>query len=174
MWWLRWWGRAPRSFAEWRSVLLRLRKGVAKTQWACRRRSPCTSSRHGEYSTTLVRHLQGSHVGCFSFALLEFTCTLLLQNILTTFVMWLNLSRLMDAVTEGHNPAPDSLWRRYSEFELLRNYLIVTYPYIVAPPLPEKRVSSVWLRFQNRVQWYSKDAPWIYILQIMSNNVWQA
>lgn len=49
----------------------------------------------------------------------------------------------MDAVAEGRNPAPDSLWRRYSEFELLRNYLIVTYPYIVAPPLPEKRVSPV-------------------------------
>lgn len=49
----------------------------------------------------------------------------------------------MDAVAEGHNPAPDCLWRRYSEFELLRNYLIVTYPYIVVPPLPEKRVSPV-------------------------------
>lgn len=48
----------------------------------------------------------------------------------------------MDAVAEGRNLAPDSLWRRYSEFELLRNYLIVCYPYIVVPPLPEKRVSS--------------------------------
>ena len=37
--------------------------------------------------------------------------------------------------------APDALWRRYSEFELLRNYLLVTYPFIVVPPLPEKRVS---------------------------------
>lgn len=51
-------------------------------------------------------------------------------------------SRPLDAVAEGRNLAPDSLWRRYSEFELLRNYLIVTYPYIVAPPLPEKRVRS--------------------------------
>lgn len=50
--------------------------------------------------------------------------------------------RPMDAVAEGRNPAPDSLWRRYSEFELLRSYLVVTYPYIVVPPLPEKRVSS--------------------------------
>lgn len=37
-------------------------------------------------------------------------------------------------------PAPDTLWRRYSEFELLRTYLLVTYPYIIVPPLPEKRV----------------------------------
>uniref|UniRef100_A0A8B9Z8A7 Sorting nexin 4 n=1 Tax=Buteo japonicus TaxID=224669 RepID=A0A8B9Z8A7_9AVES len=38
----------------------------------------------------------------------------------------------------------DSLWRRYSEFELLRNYLSVTYPHIVVPPLPEKRADFVW------------------------------
>lgn len=52
-------------------------------------------------------------------------------------------SRPMDALAEGRSLAPESLWRRYSEFELLRNYLIVTYPYIVAPPLPEKRVGSL-------------------------------
>lgn len=34
-----------------------------------------------------------------------------------------------------------SLWRRYSEFELLRRYLAATYPECVIPPLPEKRVS---------------------------------
>lgn len=32
-----------------------------------------------------------------------------------------------------------ALWRRYSEFELLRNFLLANYPYIVLPPLPEKR-----------------------------------
>jgi sorting nexin-4 len=37
-----------------------------------------------------------------------------------------------------------SLWRRYSEFELLRTYLEVTYPYIVLPPLPEKKVIYAW------------------------------
>jgi len=37
-----------------------------------------------------------------------------------------------------------SLWRRYSEFELLRTYLEVTYPYIVLPPLPEKKVLYAW------------------------------
>lgn len=58
-----------------------------------------------------------------------------------------NLLRPMDALAEGRSLAPESLWRRYSEFELLRNYLIVTYPYIVAPPLPEKRVSSLSMSF---------------------------
>ena len=37
-----------------------------------------------------------------------------------------------------------SLWRRYTEFELLRAYLEVTYPYIVLPPLPEKKVLYAW------------------------------
>lgn len=58
-----------------------------------------------------------------------------------------NLFRPMDALAEGRSLAPESLWRRYSEFELLRNYLIVTYPYIVAPPLPEKRVCSLCVCF---------------------------
>ncbi|XP_028256683.1 sorting nexin-4-like [Parambassis ranga] len=61
-----------------------------------------------------------------------------------TFTVYLVETRPIDASGEGHNPAPDSVWRRYSEFELLRNYLIVTYPYIVVPPLPEKRAEFVW------------------------------
>ncbi|CAI5637516.1 sorting nexin-4 isoform X1 [Oreochromis niloticus] len=61
-----------------------------------------------------------------------------------TYTVYLIETRPMDAVAEGRNPAPDCLWRRYSEFELLRNYLIVTYPYIVVPPLPEKRAEFVW------------------------------
>ncbi|KAL3280237.1 hypothetical protein HHI36_017733 [Cryptolaemus montrouzieri] len=37
-----------------------------------------------------------------------------------------------------------SIWRRYTEFEQLRDYLAVTYPYTVIPPLPEKRVLFGW------------------------------
>lgn len=52
--------------------------------------------------------------------------------------------RPAESLPEGSVPAtPDSLWRRYSEFELLRMYLLVTYPYIIIPPLPEKRVSHI-------------------------------
>ncbi|XP_008399783.1 sorting nexin-4-like [Poecilia reticulata] len=61
-----------------------------------------------------------------------------------TYTVYLVETRPMDTIAEGRNPPPDSLWRRYSEFELLRNYLIVTYPYIVVPPLPEKRAEFVW------------------------------
>ena len=34
-----------------------------------------------------------------------------------------------------------TLWRRYSDFELLHRYLTTTYPYLVMPALPEKRLN---------------------------------
>lgn len=54
--------------------------------------------------------------------------------------------RAVESQNEGQCSPVDSLWRRYSEFELLRNYLLVTYPHIVVPPLPEKRVRKLWLQ----------------------------
>ncbi|KAM8883965.1 sorting nexin-4-like [Synchiropus splendidus] len=65
-------------------------------------------------------------------------------NMQETYTVYLVETRPIDPLTEGRHSAPDSLWRRYSEFELLRNYLLVTYPYIVVPPLPEKRAEFVW------------------------------
>ncbi|CAH3030475.1 unnamed protein product [Porites evermanni] len=52
---------------------------------------------------------------------------------------------------DGGPPAgePDmssSIWRRYSEFELLRNYLVANFPALVVPPLPEKRIKIAALR----------------------------
>lgn len=35
------------------------------------------------------------------------------------------------------------VWRRYSEFEALRNFLVAIYPQIVVPPLPEKAVRAI-------------------------------
>ncbi|KAK3543260.1 hypothetical protein QTP70_014080 [Hemibagrus guttatus] len=61
-----------------------------------------------------------------------------------TYTVYLIETRPVDAASEGTNPVLESLWRRYSEFELLRNYLLVTYPFIVVPPLPEKRAEFVW------------------------------
>jgi len=48
--------------------------------------------------------------------------------------------------SRASKPADDllaecSLWRRYSEFELLHRYLVTTYPYLVMPALPEKRLN---------------------------------
>lgn len=36
------------------------------------------------------------------------------------------------------------VWRRYTEFEQLRSYLETIYPWVVIPPLPEKRASFTW------------------------------
>jgi len=55
------------------------------------------------------------------------------------FVVYLVESRPVEN-TIGIEPG-GALWRRYSEFELLRNYLMAIYPYIVMPPLPEKRIN---------------------------------
>ncbi|XP_076026075.1 sorting nexin-4-like [Genypterus blacodes] len=66
-------------------------------------------------------------------------------NMQETYTVYLIETRPAEAVPEGGVPAtPDFLWRRYSEFELLRTYLLVTYPCIIIPPLPEKRAEFVW------------------------------
>ncbi|KAE8581707.1 hypothetical protein XENTR_v10024909 [Xenopus tropicalis] len=61
-----------------------------------------------------------------------------------TYTAYLIETRALDGQSELQNSPLDSLWRRYSEFELLRNYLCVSYPYVVVPPLPEKRAEFVW------------------------------
>uniref|UniRef100_A0A4W6F118 Bridging integrator 1 n=1 Tax=Lates calcarifer TaxID=8187 RepID=A0A4W6F118_LATCA len=66
-------------------------------------------------------------------------------NMQETYTVYLIETRPAETVPDGGTPAaPDTLWRRYSEFELLRTYLLVTYPYIIIPPLPEKRAEFVW------------------------------
>lgn len=51
----------------------------------------------------------------------------------------------LDEETDNDSfPEVLNVWRRYSEFDLLRNYLLVTYPSVVLPPLPEKRTTSAW------------------------------
>lgn len=42
-----------------------------------------------------------------------------------------------------------TVWRRYTEFEQLRNYLETTYPYVILPPLPEKRVLYGWQKVSS-------------------------
>lgn len=54
------------------------------------------------------------------------------------YVVYLVESRPIENVV-GFDPGC-ALWRRYSEFELLHEYLKISYPYVVMPPLPEKRI----------------------------------
>ncbi|KAI8495671.1 intercellular trafficking and secretion [Branchiostoma belcheri] len=64
-------------------------------------------------------------------------------NMKETYTVYLVETRITDMkselLPETFTDETFSLWRRYSEFELLRNYLCVTYPAVVIPPLPEKR-----------------------------------
>ncbi|CAD5126135.1 DgyrCDS14304 [Dimorphilus gyrociliatus] len=66
-----------------------------------------------------------------------------------TFIVYQVYSRVTDPSKPGYYDHPTTVWRRYNEFDLLRNYLEVSYPYIVIPPLPEKRVSHTWQKLST-------------------------
>ncbi|XP_035828151.1 sorting nexin-4 isoform X2 [Aplysia californica] len=61
-----------------------------------------------------------------------------------TFVVYLIETRVTDENMQGYGEGATSVWRRYSEFELLRNYLDVTFPAVIVPPLPEKKATYAW------------------------------
>ncbi|XP_069687702.1 sorting nexin-4-like [Periplaneta americana] len=65
-------------------------------------------------------------------------------NIRDFYTVYLIETKVTDLDWNGAVNKLSSLWRRYSEFELLRTYLEVTYPYVVLPPLPEKKVMYAW------------------------------
>nr|CAB3266464.1 sorting nexin-4-like [Phallusia mammillata] len=60
-----------------------------------------------------------------------------------TFVVYMIETTPLDAKSSVYESVT-SLWRRYSEFELLRNYLLAMYPSVIIPPLPEKRANFIW------------------------------
>lgn len=61
-----------------------------------------------------------------------------------TFYVYLIETRITDNSLACKGDGTTSLWRRYNEFELLRNYLECIYPALVIPPLPEKKPSYLW------------------------------
>ncbi|BFZ06298.1 hypothetical protein BsWGS_09337 [Bradybaena similaris] len=61
-----------------------------------------------------------------------------------TFVVYLIETRVTDENMQGYGEGATSVWRRYNEFELLRNYLDVTFPSVIIPPLPEKKATYAW------------------------------
>ncbi|KAK5861263.1 hypothetical protein PBY51_022673 [Eleginops maclovinus] len=68
--------------------------------------------------------------------------TVNMQETYTVYLIEIRPAETVPGV--GAPAAPDTLWRRYSDFELLRTFLLVTYPYIIIPPLPEKRAEFQW------------------------------
>ncbi|KAK9504592.1 hypothetical protein O3M35_010894 [Rhynocoris fuscipes] len=62
-------------------------------------------------------------------------------NIRDCYTVYLIETRITDNGWELIEHGLGQIWRRYSEFEQLRNYLCNTYPWAVIPPLPEKKHS---------------------------------
>ncbi|XP_046408234.1 sorting nexin-4-like [Ischnura elegans] len=65
-------------------------------------------------------------------------------NIRDFYTVYLIETKVTDSDWKGALINSCSLWRRYSEFELLRSDLEMSYPYIVMPTLPEKKVMYAW------------------------------
>ncbi|XP_071442280.1 sorting nexin-4-like [Hetaerina americana] len=65
-------------------------------------------------------------------------------NIRDFYTVYLIETKVTDSEWKGTLVNSCSLWRRYSEFELLRSDLEMSYPYIVMPTLPEKKVMYAW------------------------------
>lgn len=64
-------------------------------------------------------------------------------SVYSCFSIFISNYRITDTTVKCKGDGTTSLWRRYSEFELLRNYLEITYPALVVPPLPEKKVNQI-------------------------------
>ncbi|CAL1685403.1 unnamed protein product [Lasius platythorax] len=65
-------------------------------------------------------------------------------NLREFYTVYLIETKIIDPDFKNALTRISSLWRRYTEFELLRAYLEISYPYIVLPPLPEKKVLYAW------------------------------
>ncbi|XP_043482200.1 sorting nexin-4-like [Leptopilina heterotoma] len=65
-------------------------------------------------------------------------------NLKEFYTVYLIETKVTDPNFENAPIKVSSLWRRYTEFELLRAYLEISYPYVVLPPLPEKKVLYAW------------------------------
>ncbi|KAL1491722.1 hypothetical protein ABEB36_012277 [Hypothenemus hampei] len=61
-------------------------------------------------------------------------------NLREYYTVYLIETKLINQTFEGKLSKHSTLWRRYTEFEQLQSYLELTFPYLVLPPLPEKRV----------------------------------
>ncbi|KAJ8961919.1 hypothetical protein NQ318_021538 [Aromia moschata] len=70
-------------------------------------------------------------------------------NLRDFYTVYLIETKLTDPSFQQKLGKLTTVWRRYTEFEQLRDYLEVTYPYIVLPPLPEKRVMFGWQKISN-------------------------
>ncbi|GAB6029805.1 intercellular trafficking and secretion [Chamberlinius hualienensis] len=65
-------------------------------------------------------------------------------NIRDAYTVYLIETKVKGNASDGELLPASVIWRRYSEFEALREHLQEDYPYVVVPPLPEKKISFPW------------------------------
>ncbi|KAK6631069.1 hypothetical protein RUM44_003242 [Polyplax serrata] len=65
-------------------------------------------------------------------------------NIREYFTVYLIETVVKDPTFKKVSTKLGTIWRRYTEFEQLHSYLEVTYPYLILPPLPEKKILFGW------------------------------
>ena len=76
--------------------------------------------------------------------------------LLTLIILYINF-RVTDPEYKIVQSKISTIWRRYTEFEQIHDYMQVTYPHVVIPPLPEKRVSKTkdFLNLKNKLHSFS-------------------
>ncbi|CAF3836752.1 unnamed protein product [Rotaria sp. Silwood1] len=61
-----------------------------------------------------------------------------------SYIVYLIECRPRTSISSNKDIQSSSVFRRYSDFETLRNYLVAKYSWIVVPVLPEKTISYTW------------------------------
>ncbi|CAB3998133.1 Sorting nexin-4 [Paramuricea clavata] len=64
------------------------------------------------------------------------------------YIVYMIETRCFSSSSDEENQS-SCLWRRYSEFDMLRNYLQTTYPGLIIPPLPEKKSNLAAFRLNS-------------------------
>ncbi|CAF1137745.1 unnamed protein product [Rotaria sordida] len=60
------------------------------------------------------------------------------------YIVYLIQCRARTGISSSQDIQSSCVFRRYSDFETLRNYLVAKYSWIIVPVLPEKTISHTW------------------------------
>lgn len=65
------------------------------------------------------------------------------RNIVFFFFIWISRPRPLTSSNNNKDTQSICVFRRYSDFETLRNYLVAKYSWVIVPVLPEKTVKTM-------------------------------
>uniref|UniRef100_A0A0K8RCE1 Putative sorting nexin n=1 Tax=Ixodes ricinus TaxID=34613 RepID=A0A0K8RCE1_IXORI len=55
----------------------------------------------------------------------------------------------VESIIREPEKTPYIVWRRYSDFEVLHSHLQDSFPYVIIPPLPERKVMYRWQKLPS-------------------------